>query len=402
MKKVVSVVLCIVVLASLCAVFAGCDRVPRGEKLRLFLPGEYMDESIFAEFEAYYLEETGERVVVEPKTFSSVEEVKRAVDTKVDYDLLCPSDYMIEYLISKKLLLPLEMDITADGLFKEEYIETTRQFDKDLRYAVPYMYGTLGLVYDYSQTKAHINSWSALFGDTYAGDNTRSVKDSVRDAYCAACLYNARSSLIGLTGTAQKTAVQAIFEDTSDATIAGAEAALKKVKKGGAVWDVDDIKFDMATGNSKVKVALMWSCDAGYVMNDYEDDDGNNQEGCRDLWYVVPDEGGNVYIDAFVISKYAVNTKAAQMFLQFLCRKDIAVKNSEYAGAISPVAAAYDQLKAYYTQDPDGIFVGTEPGWKEMFIETMFPGEATLNRCGVMKYFFEGNAAVNAMWDRLQ
>ena len=84
--------------------------------------------------------------------------------------------------------------------------------------------------------------------------------------------------------------------------------------------------------------------------------------------------------------------------------KDIAVKNSEYAGAISPVAAAYEELYAYYTEDEDGLFSEQDvaSGWKDMFLETMFPSADTLNRCGVMKDFGDGKSRVTEMWSNVQ
>ena len=189
------------------------------------------------------------------------------------------------------------------------------------------MYGTLGIVYDVTKTNKQITSWTSLFGSEFSG--SRSIKDSMRDAYAAACLYNARESLAGLTGAAQKNAVQAVFEDTTANTVNAAKATLLGVKNG-SVWDVDNVKFDMAAGkNDAPAVALMWSCDAGYVMNDYEDANGEEKSGNRNLWYVVPDEGGNVYIDAFVISKYAKNVEAANWFLKFLCLKDTAIAISK-------------------------------------------------------------------------
>ena len=400
MKKVVSAILCIALLAGLVTALFGCNKTPREEVLKLYMPGEYIDEDIFEEFENWYQENYGKKVTVQLETFDAVEDIQLAVEgSKADYDLLCPSDYMVEYLISKNLVLESGMDSAANGLFRDEYVATARQFDPTLKYAVPYMYGTLGLVYDRSKTNKEIDSWEALFGSEFSGK--RSVKDSVRDAYAAACLYNKRNETEGLTGDAQKTAIQAIFEDTSAATVSAAKNTLLSVKSGSE-WDVDNVKYEMAANQTNVAVALMWSCDAGYVMNDYEDEDGNEHEGNRNLWYVVPKEGGNVYIDAFVISKYAVNVEGARAFLQFLCRKDIAVKNSEYAGAISPVAAAYDELYTAYTEDEDGLFAGTAEGWKEMFIETMFPSEATLNRCGVMKDFGSGKSAVTDMWSSIQ
>lgn len=403
MKRIISIALCIALLASLAAVFVGCNNVPREEQLKIYLPGEYMDYEIFSEFEAYYLEKTGKKVKVFPEEFDAVENIRRSVEgAQADYDLLCPSDYMVEYLIKKDLLIPVDktiVDVEAEGLFRPEYVATTKEFDPELKYAVPYMYGTLGLVYDYSKTGKHIDSWESYFGDEYKG--SRSLKKSVRDAYAVASIYNARSETAGLVGAELKAKIQSIFEDASDANIEAASSLLDAVIQGGAVWDVDQIKFDMAANRGNVKVALMWSCDAGYVMNDYEDDDGNELEGNRNLWYVVPKEGGNVYIDAFVISKYAKNISAAQYFLAFLCQKDIAIKNSEYAGAVSPVKAAYDQLYEDYTTDEE-MFEGTQAGWKEMFIETMFPSAETLNRCGVMKDFGNRESAVANMWAKLQ
>lgn len=402
MKKLISIILCAILACSLSVALVGCGS-SREELLKLYMPGDYIDESIFKEFETWYEKETGKKIAVKLETFEAVEDIQKAVEgAKADYDLLCPSDYMVEYLISKQLLIEVDksiIDITADGFFKQEYIESSKEFDPELKYSVPYMYGTLGLVYDIEKTGKQLTSWSSLFGDEFEGK--RSIKKSMRDAYAAACIYNAKDELAGLTGVNQKNAIQAVFEDASSETISKAETILTAAKRG-TVWDIDDVKFKMAIGESNVAVALMWSCDAGYVMNDYEDDDGETQTGNRNLWYVVPEEGGNVYIDAFVISKYAKNVEAANYFLKFLCTTEIAVKNSEYAGCISPVASAYEELKAYYEDDEDGMFTGVTEAWKEMFIETMFPSADTLNRCGVMKDFgVDGNSAIRSMWSRV-
>ena len=142
---------------------------------------------------------------------------------------------------------------------------------------------------------------------------------------------------------------------------------------------------------------LNWSCDAGYVMADYEDDDGKEAQGNKNLWYRVPKEGGNVYMDTFMIPKYAGNASAAQLFLQFFCTVDVAVANSYYAGAISPVAEAYDALYEEYSTD-DEFFEGTEEGWKEMYLDMMFPSEETLLRCGVMKSYKKNSSKINLMF----
>lgn len=403
MKKVFCILLSATLFAIAALSLTACNLIPRDELLRIYMPGEYIDEEIFEEFSEWYEEETGKKITVELSKFDAVEDIQKAVEQgKSDYDILCPSDYMVEYLLSKNLLQKLDkeiIDISEDGLFKEEYIETTREFDPTLEYSVPYMYGTLGIVYDYSKTGKHLTSWEALFGNEFAG--RRSVKKSIHDAYAAACLYNARAQITALDGSAKKAKVQSVFEDYTTATISAAKTTLENAKRGVFVWDTDNVKFDMAANKGDVAVALMWSCDAGYVMNDYEDENGEERSGNRNLWYVVPDDGGNVYIDAFVISKYAANTTAANYFLQFICQKDIAIANSEYAGAISPVAAAYDELYDTYTEDEDGMFDGTPAGWKEMFIETMFPSAETLNRCGVMKDFGSARNEISRMWGNI-
>ena len=395
MKKIISLLLVIAIVAALSVTLFACT--PRSEILKLYMPGEYIDESIFADFSAWYFENTGKKVKVQIETFSAVEDIHTAVEgSRADYDLLCPSDYMVEYLIKKDLVIPYDQEIVGtvnSTRFVEDYVKLMKLYDPTLEYAIPYMYGTLGLVYDITKTNDNkITSWEALFGDTYKGK--RSVKKSIRDAYAAACLYNNGK----LTGDAKKS-VQAVFEDTSAATVAAAKTALMSVKNGGAKWDKDDVKFQMAANTSNVAVALMWSCDAGYVMNDYEDANGNEQEGNRNLWYVVPDEGGNVYIDNFVISKYAVNVDAANWFLKYICQPEIAVKNSEYSGTISIVKEAYDELKAMYEEDEDGMFDGVDPEWVDMFLEAMFPSVDTLARCGVMRDFGQaGQEAVSTMW----
>lgn len=405
MKKILCVVLVIVLLAGVSASLFACKSTPRGEILKLYMPGEYIDEDIFEIFEAWYKEQTGKNVKVVLDEFDAVENIQLAVEgSKADYDLLCPSDYMVEYLIKKGLVIPFDQEIVGsidNATFKSDYVELIKLYDPELKYAVPYMYGTLGIVYDKSKTGKEITSWNSLFGNEYPGKC--SVKDSIRDAYAAACLYNAGASLRGLTGAAQKAAVQAVFEDTSAETVGKAKNTLLAIKNvEGNVWDIDDIKYEMGANASSVAVALMWSCDAGYVMNDYEDLDGKVHSGNRNLWYVVPEEGGNVYIDNMVINKYAKNVDAANYFLKFLCRNDIAKKNSEWAGAVSIVSAVYDELYEEYTEDEDGMFENTPEGWKEMFLETMFPSSETLNRCGVMKDLGDGKTRVTTMWSQIQ
>lgn len=394
MKKFVTLLLAFVMTVPMWSL-AACSNDNRAEQLKMYVPGEYIDSEIFDAFEDWYKEQTGKTVkVVTPSTFDAVEEIMTAVEKDhADYDLLLPSDYAVEQLIKKDLLVKIDAErVNVNQVFRPEYVERAKISDPTLEYSVPYMYGTFGLMYDYSKTGKHIDSWDALYGGEYAGKSAN--KDSLREAVTSAAIWNNASELTKDNPYDNKK-IQSLYDRLPD-TYTAAIATLSSTKKN-YLWGGESMKFDMASGNTKVQVALMWSCDAGYIMNDYEDDNGNEHQGNRNLWYVVPKEGGNIYLDNFVISKYGKNQEAAQYFLEFICRKEIAIKNSEYAGAISPVKAAYDQLYAEYYAD-ESIGEGAAEGWREMYLDMLFPSEETLARCGTMRDFGNKDGTISESW----
>lgn len=394
MKKFVTLLLAFVMTVPMWSL-AACSNDNRAEQLKMYVPGEYIDSEIFDAFEDWYKEKTGKTVkVVTPSTFDAVEEIMTAVEKDhADYDLLLPSDYAVEQLIKKDLLVKIDAErVNVNQVFRPEYVERAKISDPTLEYSVPYMYGTFGLMYDYSKTGKHIDSWNALYGGEYAGKSAN--KDSLREAVTSAAIWNNASELTKDNPYDNKK-IQSLYDRLPD-TYTAAIATLSSTKKN-YLWGGESMKFDMASGNTKVQVALMWSCDAGYIMNDYEDDNGNEHQGNRNLWYVVPKEGGNIYLDNFVISKYGKNQEAAQYFLEFICRKEIAIKNSEYAGAISPVKAAYDQLYAEYYAD-ESIGEGAAEGWREMYLDMLFPSEETLARCGTMRDFGDKDGTISEAW----
>ena len=397
MKKLVALIMSIVMVFPLCMLSACGGN--RAQQLKMYIPGEYIDEEIFDEFEAWYKEKTGKTVeVVTPTTFDTVEEILTAVERdKADYDLLLPSDYAVEQLIKKGLVQKIDTErVNISEIMKPEYVERARISDPTLEYSVPYMYGTFGIMYDYSRTGKHIDSWSSIFTDEYSGKSAN--KDSLREALTSAAIWNNRESL--LDGEYDNAKLQAIYEDMSEEAVDAAVNTLRESKKN-FLWGGESLKFDMAASKTDVQVALMWSCDAGYIMNDYEDDDGNEHTGNRNIWYVVPKEGGNIYLDCFVISKYAKNAEAANYFLEFLCTKEIALRNSYYAGAVSPVAEAYDALYEEYSSDEtlgEGAAAGEEAAWREMYLDMMFPSAETLERCGTMRDYGDRDADISVQW----
>ena len=403
MKKIAVWIFAAVLAFGGAGALTGCTK--RSEQLKLYSQGEYMDEAIFEEFEDWYKQETGKTVKVSMTDFLSNEDMYTMISVDhADYDLICPSDYMVEKMIKDGLVQKVDktrIDIEQEGLFMPEYVEATRAFDTNLEYSVPYMFGTFGIMYNYETVGRHVTSWADLFEDT---QHKTSLKASPRDTYHAASLYVARDDLRGLSGQAQKDAVQAVFDNARAENVTATEKAVNDWKKNAkkAVWDDENGKFDMSVG--ELDAGLYWSCDAGYVMSDYENDSGSITPGNKKLWYVIPEEGGNVYLDSFVINKYAVNTEAANYFLQFLCTKAAAIANSLYCGAISPVKSAYTQLKSDYEAmdlaSEDSVFKGTSAEWKQMYIDMLFPPASVLNRCGQMHdYGADESRVVNARAD---
>lgn len=402
MKKLIAFVISLIVAISCCGL-VGCT--PRSEQLKLYMPGEYIDSDIFEEFKDWYMEKTGQNVKVVLSTFDTVEEIFTAVEkANDDYDLLCPSDYAVERLIKKDLLLEVNKDlINIEDVIREEYISRAKISDPELKYSVPYMYGTFGIMYNYDKVGTHIDSWDAIFTDKY-GAGKSANKDSLREAISSAAIYANRDALSeasnGFTDYNEdyQALLDGIYKDTSSSAIDKAIAVLTKMKGyHNKSWGDESLKFNMATEKGSIEIALMWSCDAGYVMNDYEDDNGVEHDGNKNMWYVIPKEGGNIYLDNFVISKHAKNVDAAQYFLKFICEKEIAIANSYYAGAISPVAAAYDELYEEYYNDTT-IGEGAAPGWREMYLDMLFPSEETLKRCGTMYDFGNADSDITTKW----
>ncbi len=388
MKKIVCFLMTVMLCALSVTAFAGCSK--RDELLKIYVPGEYIDEELFEDFAEYYKNETGKNVKVQIELFNTLEEMLTRMDIeKPDFDLICPSDYAIERMIDKGWVRKVDKNIIdAEKVMREEYIALSREFDPNLEYSVPYMYGTYGIMYNYEKTNKRLTSWSSIFENEFSGEVYQ--KKSMREFYVSACLYAKRAELSAASngfksyGAEYKELLKEIYSDTSAEMLAAAREVLTTQKQHLKKYDDEDGKFLMAQNEGAA--GLFWSCDAGYVMSEYEDEDGNVKPGNPNLWYIIPEEGGNVYIDSFVISSYAKNTDAANYFLKFLCEKEVAIRNSEFAGAISPVKAAYDELLASYTDEREnktGIFEDKSDEWCAMYMDMIFPSQNTLDRCAI-------------------
>lgn len=286
-------------------IFAGCGG-EKQETLNVFNWGEYIDEDLISKFE----EETGIKVNYE--TFSTNEDMYVKVKSGgSSYDVLIPSDYMIEKMAKEDLLQELDYskipNITNISPMFQDLI-----FDPDNKYSVPYFWGTVGILYNTEQVDDVVDSWDILWNEKYA--NKILMMDSQRDSLAVA---------LKKLGYSMNTRNETELEE--------AKQELIEQKPLVLAYIVDEIRDKMLSGEGAVAVA--WSGDAMDVILS-----GENFE------YVVPKEGSNFWIDAMVVPANAKNPDAAHKFINFMTDPENAAANSEYIGYSTPNEAALELL----------------------------------------------------------
>ena len=358
--RLVVAVVCFGILAT------SCGETLREEILKVYNWGDYIDEDLLEEFEEWYKEQTGCEVDVIYQTFDINEVMLAKIEKgEADFDVVCPSEYIIERMMRNNLLQPivnkefiadLERTETENYLgYVSPYIRN--QFDHIITpepelnandYSVGYMWGTTGILFnaDYVTTEEAL-SWDLMFDERLEGKIL--VKDAFRDVYSPMLVYaktlEARKSGIlgeketlplndavaierGLEGKVPT--IEELMFDSSDESIAHVEEYLKEMKRLVAGWEADFGK-EMMTQN-KAWINLMWSGDAVWAIEEAAD------VGVS-LDYVVPEEGSVVWFDGWVIPKYAKNPRAARYFINYMCMPENAVRNMDATGYVSVVGA---------------------------------------------------------------
>ncbi len=402
-KRLLSVITAAAIAVASVPMFTGCS--PRNEVLKIYNWGDYIEESLIDEFEEWYKAETGESVSLQYDTFNTNEDMLMRIEVlKSDYDLVCPSDYMAERMIENKLVQKVDkriIDITEDGFLVDDLMEMIRPFDKNNEYFVPYVWGTFGIMYDTNHIaagSADMKSWGAMWDKKY--NKHILMKDSVRDAYSVAQIYANTDKLSELSNgftdynDDYRAELISYFSTVSDKLIKSARDYLVKQKSLLYKYEVDDGKNDMLAGTTEAHLGLFWSCDSGLIMQ---------EDGGEHFYYEVPKEGSNVWVDGWLIPKYAKNTKAANYFLKFINlyddEYDFAMTNFDYMGTSMAVKAVMDDAKTALIEDEDGFFEDKEDWFKDMYIDMMFPSKDVLRRCGVMRDFGKKwSTELDSMW----
>lgn len=292
-QRVVPVAICIVFIGG-GFYYAKENDVMNGEKLVVYNWGEYIDPEVLTMFE----EETGIDIVYEE--FETNEILYPKISSgAIAYDVICPSDYMIQRMIENDLLSEINFDnIPNLKNIGKQYLEQSRQFDPENKYSVPYCWGTVGILYNKMMVDEPVDSWSILWDPKYK-DNIL-MQDSVRDAFGVTLKYLGYS-----------------LNSTDLDELTEAKNLLIEQKPLVQAYVIDQVR-DKMIGN-EAALGVIYSGEAIYT-----------QKENPNLEYVIPKEGSNIWIDSWVIPKNAEHKENAEKFINFLCRPDIALMNFEY------------------------------------------------------------------------
>lgn len=319
--------------------------------LKVYNWGEYMDPQVLELFE----KETGISVTYdEYETNESMYPI--IAKGAADYDLICPSDYMIQKMSDEGLLEPINRSRIPNAKnIDDQYFEFARGYDENNTYSMPYLWGTVGILYNKKMVKGPIDSWGVLWDTRYQDDIL--MQKSVRDAFGVALKYLGYS-----------------LNTTDEAQLDEAKQKLLEQKHSGVVqaYVVDEVRDKMIAGEAAMGV--IYSGEALTCMEENED-----------LAYVIPKEGSNLWMDNFAIVKGAKNKENAEKFLNFLCRPEIMKMNFEYITYSVPSSKARELLPDEYKNST-----------------IAFPALDSLKNCEVLKYVGkDGDSLYNQKWKEI-
>ncbi len=386
------------ILSTLCIVIA-VGAADRAHTLKIYNWADYIDESVLDDFKVWYQEQTGEEVEIIYQLFDINEIMLAKIEKgKEDFDVVCPSEYIIERMLRNDMLLPINKDFGQTPNYLQNIspyiIERFNKIDgygKNANdYAVGYMWGTTGILYNTKYvTEEEASTWAILHNEKF--EKKIFIKDAFRDVYSTLLIYLRQQEL-----AEGKITLEELMYDSSDESIADVEQFLKKAKRLVAGWEADFGK-EMMT-KEKAYNNLSWSGDAVWAIEEAA-------EVGVSLNYVVPKEGSNVWFDGWVIPKYAVNTKAASYFINFMCRPDIAIRNMDEIGYVSVVATPEvfesridDELESAVDAS---YFFGK--GAESVKIDPVqYPDRAVVERCGMMHDSGVRTPKMLEMWARVK
>lgn len=380
---------------------ATCFGADRANTLKIYNWADYIDFQVLEEFKQWYTEQTGQPIEIIYQTFDINETMLTEIEVgHEDYDVICPSEYIIERMLRKGLLQPIRKDVIDEHIryfhnvapFAEDKFQQMAPADSVLvsDYTVGYMWGTTGWLYNPALVSADkVQSWGALVNEEFK--NHIFVKDAFRDVYSVLVLYAYREEIAKGEVTRDE-----LVRDITPERMERVEEILMAAKDNIAGWEVDFGKEEMTKG--KMWLNLSWSGDAQWAIDEAA-------ENGVELEYVVPQEGSNVWFDGWCIPIYAKNPIAASYFIDYMCRPDNAIRNMEEIGYVSVIASpeilewANDE-EIEETSDLSYFF-----GEKATAVHAnhvMYPDLSVIERCALMHDCADQTEDMLKMWTRVK
>ncbi len=299
--------------------------------------GEYISDgsddsvNVNEEFEKWYFETYNKEIKVNYSTYSSNEDMYSKLSSgAVSYDVVIPSDYMIERMIKEDMLAELNMENIPNAQYiKPEFKGESAYYDPDGKFSVPYTYGMVGIIYnkkDVPEDEPTLGSWELMWNEKYKGSILQF--NNSRDAFGTAQYY------LGLD-----------INSEEEQTWRAAYDKLLEQKPIVQGYVMDEIFNKMSSGSASV---------AAYYAGDYFTMYGDNE----DLGFYYPEEGTNIFVDAMCIPKCTKNKELAELYINFMLTEEIAVANAEYICYASPhtlVAQNEEYLETMAEVHPDAI-----------------------------------------------
>ena len=398
------------------------------------------ENSLIEDFEDWFYDTYGRKVQVEYSTFGTCEELYNQITIGDEFDLACPSEYMIMKMMREGMLEPYSDDFFDTSDSNNYYINGVSPFIRERleelsisgegvsNYAACYMWGTLGIVYNPEEISVEEAShYSILVDPAYKRRVT--IKDSVRDTYFAAIAianYDEITSEEFLNSDSYLENLTEAINRTDADTVNAVEKVLREAKENVYSFETDSGKADMVTG--KVLANLQWSGDAVYTL-DQADEDG------VELCFANPEECTNLWFDGWIQLKSGINgdsdrKMAAEAFVNYMSMPENAIRNMYYIGYTSSIAGGdsnliYEYLQWNYGAEEDEedavsycvsyFFTGEEEDitGDYTFLTTkdqtrrqlaaQYPSAEVMDRAVVMACFDdESNERINRMWTNVR
>ncbi len=309
MKKTAIAAGAVVTIVIICFCIHNFMNINNKSVLRVYNSGEYVDTQLIERFE----EENDCQIIYE--TFDSNESMYTKLQSGAEYDILVPSDYMIERLMKEKFLKKIDWTkITNRDKIIPKLLDNN--FDKGNNYTVPYYWGTVGILYNKKKVsqKDLQQGWDILRNEKYKGKIY--MYDSERDSFMIAL-----KALGYSMNTHNKKELQEAYQ-----------WLMKQSETMDPVYVGDDVMDNMISGNKDM--AVVYSGDGAYIISENEN-----------MGFMVPEQGSNVWTDGMVITKYCDNTDLAHKFIDFFLQEDVAIQNTEYIGYDSAVKSVYEYYR---------------------------------------------------------